>query len=269
MQLQESGDVIFDAARGVIGAGAGAKNERPVAGLGQEQFARGLAQSRLGMAFVQEKKYDDAAGAFRQAFDLDQQDVWPLQNLAMSMTKLGRDADAIQEYRRIVSITPHFGLAWLGLGQLLEKEGKKEEATNCYVKGLQNRIHRADDLATLGRFCVSRGWYEAACTNLNDAMKLDPLDAGLRREAGRAHFLFGEQLGKSQQPVLAVREFEQAVVLLPEVIEARLNLGIALFQEGEWKQSREQFEQVTAHSPTNALAQHYLELLRDKTGSGN
>jgi tetratricopeptide (TPR) repeat protein len=226
------------------------------------------AWSRLGMTLVQEKKYEDAAGAFRQAFDLDQQDVWPLQDLAMSMTKLGRDADAIQEYRRALSITPHFGLAWLGLGQLLEKEGHKDEATNCYVKGLQNRIHRPDDLATLGRFCVSRGWYEAACTNFNDAIKLNPLDAGLRREAGRAHFLYGEELGKSQQPALAVREFEEAATLLPDVLEARLNLGIALFHEGQWRQSREQFEQVTARSPTNALALHYLDLLRDKSAAG-
>jgi tetratricopeptide (TPR) repeat protein len=223
------------------------------------------AWSRLGMAFVQEKKYDDAANAFHHAFDLNSQDVWPLQNLAMSLTKLGRNAEAEQEYKRALAITPRFGLAWLGLGQILESEGRKEEATNCYLKGLQNRIHKADDLATLARFCVSRGWYEAASTNYSDAMKLDPFDVTLRREAGRAHFLFGEQLGKSHQPAPAAREFQEAALLMPDVIEARLNLGIALFQEGQWNQSRNEFEKVAARDPTNALAQHYLNLLRENT----
>jgi len=223
------------------------------------------AWSRLGMAFVQEKKYDDAANAFHRAYDLNSQDVWPLQNLAMSLTKLGRNAEAEQEYRRALAITPRFGLAWLGLGQILESEGRKDEATNCYQKGLQNRIHKADDLATLARFCMSRDWFEAASTNFSDAVKLDPFDATLRREAGRAHFLFGEQLGKSHQPAPAAREFQEAVLLMPDVIEARLNLGIALFQEGQWNRSREEFAKVAARDPANALAQHYLNLLRDKT----
>jgi len=47
MQGDETEEMIFDAAAGVLGAGAGAQNERPVAGLGQEQFPTGLFQGPL------------------------------------------------------------------------------------------------------------------------------------------------------------------------------------------------------------------------------
>jgi tetratricopeptide (TPR) repeat protein len=114
---------------------------------------------------------------------------------------------------------------------------------------------------------MSRRWFEAASTNYDDALKLAPGDAALAVEAGQAHFLFGSELGKSGKPALAAREFAQAARLMPEVMEARLNLGIALYQQGQWKQSLEQFEQVSARSPTNALARQYLALLRGKLGA--
>jgi tetratricopeptide (TPR) repeat protein len=218
--------------------------------------------SQLGLIYVQEKKYGDAVNAFQRAFDLNPQEVWPLQNLAMSLVKLGRNTEAMKEYKRALAITPRFGLAWLGLGQLLENMGRKDEAADCYQKALQNRIHRAPELATLARFCMSRGWFEAASTNYSDAIKLDPTDALLPLEAGQAHFLFGTELGKSGNAAAAAREFREAARLMPEVVEARLNLGIALFREEQWNESLNEFEQVAARSPTNALAQHYLDLLR-------
>lgn len=218
--------------------------------------------SQLGFTFVQQKKYDEAMKAYQRAFDLNPQDVFPLQNLAMSLTKLGRNPEAMREYKRALAITPRFGLAWLGLGQVLESMGRKNEAADCYQKALQNRIHRASELATLARFCMSRGWFRAASTNYNDAIKLDPSDRALAVEAGQAHFSFGMQLGKSGQAAAAAREFQAAVLLMPETVEARLNLGIALFREGQWNESLHEFEQVAERSPTNALARHYLDILQ-------
>jgi tetratricopeptide (TPR) repeat protein len=220
--------------------------------------------SQLGFTFVQQKKYDEAVGAYQRAFDLNPQDVFPLQNLALSLAKLGRNQESMREYKRALAITPRFGLAWLGLGQLLESMGRKAEAEDCYQKALQNRIHRAPELATLARFCMSHGWFQAASTNYGDAIKLDPSDRALAVEAGQADFLFGMQLGKAGQAAAAAREFQTAVRLMPEMVEARLNLGIALFREGQWNESLHEFEQVAARNPANALARHYLDILHGR-----
>jgi tetratricopeptide (TPR) repeat protein len=222
------------------------------------------AWSQLGTIFVHEQKFESAATSFQHAFDLNPQDVWPLQNLGMSFSKLGRDDDAIREYRRAVAITPRFGMAWLALGQALERKGRKDEAAECFQKGLQNRIHRPADMATLARFCMSRGWFEAASTNFSDAIKLDPSNPALPQEAGQAHYMLGMELGKSGKAAQAAREFAEAVRLMPNVVEAQLNLGIALYQEGDWNDSLNEFEQVVASNPTNALARHYVEIIRQR-----
>ena len=143
--------------------------------------------SQLGVILAKQQKYEDAAAAFRRAFQLNPEDVWALQNLAQSLKDLGRRDEAIREYRHALAVNPRFGLAWLGLGQMFEEMGRKAEAEDCYRKALlnRNRIDRAPELTTLARFCESRGWYEAAAANYEDAIKLNPSDATLYVEAGQ------------------------------------------------------------------------------------
>jgi len=220
--------------------------------------------SQLGFCLVHEKKFDDALNAFRRASDLNSQDVFPMQNVAMAMAKLGRKQDAVREYERAVAMTPRFGMAWMGLGQLFEEMGRGADATNCYQKALQFPVHTASELTTVARFCFNRGWLAPAVTNFDEAVKLDPSDPALSLEAGQAHFQFGMELGKAGQTASAAHEFQDAVRLMPDIVEARLNLGIALYRMGQLSESLAEFQQVTARSPTNALAQHYLDLLGDR-----
>lgn len=254
------------------------------------------AWSQLGMARVRREKYEDAATAFERAFALNPRDVWPLQNLAMALVKSGRKDEAIRQFRRATAIQPRFGLAWLGLGNLLDDAGKKDEAAACFEKGLANRIHRGPELATLARFCQSRGWFEAARTNFADAVALAPSDASLRFEAGQnlaalgrhaeaaasfgeaarlspdwgqAHFESGREFGLCGRPADAAREFDDAARLMPGAIEPRLDLGIALAQQGQWTDALKEFESVAERSPTNAVARHYIDLLRAKLGTPN
>src|SRR5438046_4373244 len=47
VQGDEAKQVVFDTAAGVVGTRAGAEYERPIAGLGEQQFARGLLERAL------------------------------------------------------------------------------------------------------------------------------------------------------------------------------------------------------------------------------
>jgi tetratricopeptide (TPR) repeat protein len=269
-------------------AGAAAAARRSLALLPSSQECWLL----LGLALAQERKFEEAAAAFRRVFELDSQDVWGRQNLAICLDKLGRPDEAIREFRRALAIKPRFGLAWLGLGQVYEATGHPRESEECYRQALANRIHRADELTTLARFCQSRGWLDAARTNFADAIELSPSDPRLRLEAGlplamlgrhaeaarryeeairlspelgHAHFLRGLELGKLEKPGEAEPEFREAVRLMPDVAEARLNLGIALYHQDKLTEALKEFEQVLQRNPSNALALKYLQALRDRT----
>jgi tetratricopeptide (TPR) repeat protein len=247
-----------------------------------------------GLILARQQRFEDAAAAFRREFELDSQDVSALENLALCLVKQNRREQAIREYRRAVRIKPRYGPAWLGLGQALETFGNKTEAMDCFRKALGNRVHRGSDLATLARFCASRGWYEAAATNYADAIRLSPPDATLNFEAGQslgalghhreaaqlyanaaalapgwaqAQFQCGLELGQSGQPAEASIRFKEATRLMPELMEARLNLAIALTNQKRYREAINEFEQVIQRSPTNATAVQYLQALRKKVST--
>lgn len=251
--------------------------------------------STLGVILVQQERYNEAIDCFKRAFDLDTQNVRALQNLAQTLARLHRSEEAIHEYRHALEIKPRFGPAWLGLGQILEQAGKKGEADNCYQKALANPVHGTMELTTLAHFCQSRGWLAAAATNYSELIKLNPCDAMLEVEAGQcfaaldrhaeaescyaeatrlapgfapAHFLYGMELGKSGRDGAAAGQFQQALDIMPDFLEARLNLAFALMNETKLQDSLTQFENVLQQSPTNALALKYAQALRAKLSAG-
>jgi tetratricopeptide (TPR) repeat protein len=242
----------------------------------------------LGLALAQQQKYGEAATAFRQILALDSQDVWGRQNLALCLQKMGRREESIREFKRALAIKPRFGLAWLSLGQLYEDMGRTNEASDCYQRALTNRIHRADELTTLARFCQSRKWFDAANTNYAEAIELSPADTHLRLEAGQtlaaagrqaeaaqrfaeacqlapdlgqAHYLHGLALGRLGKPNDAEREFREAARLMPSVAEGWINLGIALYQQQKFKEAQDAFQEGLQRDPSNATALRYLATL--------
>jgi serine/threonine-protein kinase len=195
------------------------------------------------------------------------------------------------EYRQVLAVNPRFGLAWIGMGQILEKSGRTNEAENCYHNALVNRIHHGPELATLARFCDKHGWHEAAATNYDDALALNPGDAMLYVEAGQnleilgrhaeaeqryavatkvapnlmqAHYLYGLALGRAGNPAGAAEQFREAIRIMPDLPEARLNLGLALENGGDFAGALREFNQVLEQAPANALALTHSQALRQK-----
>jgi tetratricopeptide (TPR) repeat protein len=246
----------------------------------------------LGDALARNQAFEEAIQAFTAALDLDLQNVWAVQSLAQTYERMGKTDDAIREYRRSLQLKPRLGSAWLALGQLQEKKGQQAEAQESYQMALKNRIHRATDLAVLAQFCQNRGWFEAAATNYCDASKLNPSDPLLLVKAGQcfsalgrtseaeqqyleairvapdhsgqAHFLLGLSLGRRAKPAEATEQFREAVRLMPNVVEARVNLAIALLDQGRTAEALEEFHEVLRQSPTNAVALRNVSALEGK-----
>jgi tetratricopeptide (TPR) repeat protein len=245
-----------------------------------------------GILLAGEDKYEAAAAAFKQVMALDPQAVWAGHNLAMCLEKLGRRDEALTALKRILAVKPNYGTGWLALGQLYEQMGRTNDAQQCYHTALTDRVHQADDLATLARFCFSQRWFEPAVTNFADAIELRPSDISLRMEAGRAwaafgrhdeaarqylaaveldpeqaqpHMQLGVEFGRLRNPALAEREFREVLRLNPDFIEAQADLGIALYEQGKLDDARQQFEKVLQRSPADPTAQRYSELLQNRT----
>jgi Flp pilus assembly protein TadD len=240
---------------------------------------------------AQEQHFEDAAVAFRHAYQLDPMDVPSVNNLAQSLWLLGRRDEAIREFRVMTTMKPDSIIAWISLGQSLEDMGHKAAADDCYHKALACRGNTEPELIALAHFCRSRGWLDAAATNYNAAVKLKPKDANLRIEAGqnllvlglysdaaphlaeavrlapesaKAHLFYGMALRQTGRANEAEDQFREALRLQPELLDARVNLGVTLMKEGRSSEALSQFDAVLQQSPSNRLALEYSQTLRSQ-----
>ncbi|MFO1514657.1 MAG: tetratricopeptide repeat protein [Verrucomicrobiota bacterium] len=243
---------------------------------------------QLGLLLTQAQRNGEAATALTAALRIDPDNVWALQSLAQLHAWMGRDEDALQEFNRVLELKPRLGLAHLGIGRILEIRGRFAEADEHYRLAVQNRVYRAEDLTTLGRFCLTKGWFEAAVTNLQDALKLSPNNPALHRDLAEAlaklghnaeaeqhraaiaqpdnaslqlHFRRGLEFGRLGKPAEAAEQFREVVRLMPALAEGHLNLAVALEAQGLNQEALEQFREVLRLSPTNQSAAGHIRAL--------
>jgi tetratricopeptide (TPR) repeat protein len=245
----------------------------------------------LGLVQAQAHQDDDAVASLEKAIEIDPQNVWALHNLAMAHLRMGKKDEALEEFQRVVAAKPRFGIAYLGIGQILEAQGKSQEAEAYYRKALQNRIHRSSELAMLARVCQTKNWHDIAITNFQDAIKLSPADASLylglaqsltvlgrttdaqqclamaaqlNPSQVQARFLLGLDLGRQGKHAEAAAHFREVIRLDPDLVEARLNLAIALTKQQLNAEALKEFEEVLRRSPTNILASQYVQALKEQ-----
>ncbi len=248
--------------------------------------------SRRGVILARLDRSEEAVALFRECLRRDPENVFTRNSLAQVLVRLNRMAEARRAYEEAITLNPAYGTAHLGLGRLLEGAGQTEAAERHYAQARQLRVNRPADLEMLARFCHTKGWLADAAKNYALALQLNPGDVALRLEAGRcattlkrhevakvyyteavalapdfgeAHFLLGRELGRAGDPAGAEQHFGIAVRLLPELVEARLNHGIALMNLGRGAESAAEFEAVLQRQPTNTLARQYLSRVRGET----
>jgi Tfp pilus assembly protein PilF len=77
----------------------------------------------------------------------------------------------------------------------------------------------------------------------------------------------GFELGRLGKPALAEQEFRQALRLDPNLIDARIDLGVALYEQEKLDDALKQFEDVLQRNPNDATALRYVQQLRNRMPS--
>jgi tetratricopeptide (TPR) repeat protein len=196
--------------------------------------------SYLGSIFFVNKKYLNAAIAYKKAEAIQPLDDGNQFTLAMSFVLLGRrdwardalqkltDSDpsqplypywlarldyddnhyqpAIEKLDRLVVKHPDYVRAWDRLGLCYEALGKNQEAIEYYQKAIElNRSDKEPSVwppLNLGVLLIQTGQWEEAETNLQEAVRVDPGFA-------QAHYRLGlalEKLNKIEESIASLRE---------------------------------------------------------------
>src|ERR1022692_254829 len=130
--------------------------------------------SEQGLKALDEKRYPEAVQSLTQAIAADPKDYSLHFNLALAYSLMGKDAEAIPEYKKALEIKPGLYQAELNLGILLlrEKQGADAvpyltDAVSQKAKEFRPNLYLASALLASGEFAKAEQAYKTV-------LELDP-----------------------------------------------------------------------------------------------
>ena len=242
--------------------------------------------SDQGLKALDEKRYPEAVQSLTQAIAADPKDYSLHFNLALAYSLMGKNAEAIPEYKKTLELKPDLYQAELNLGISLLREKQPAEAarylssaTAANPKEYRANYYLATALLGTGDFVKAEGAYLASLAI--DAKSPDA-ELGLahalagenKLEDAAAHFKKAAELNPAFRDDLlelagmyeTAKQPEQAISIyqqFPENPGAQERLGDLLLKAGRAADAIPCFQVAVAKSPTEAnraaLAEAYLK----------
>jgi Tfp pilus assembly protein PilF len=174
--------------------------------------------------FRRNELLQEVAG-YEKMLEADANDLDVRHELAFAYVELGRAADAILEWQRVVRARPGFAEAHYNLGGALASEGRRSEALSSFEKAIEADPGYAEAHNNLGVLLQSEGRLEAAEASYRRAVELRSDYAFARHNLGSVLLARGEVEE-------AIAHLEKAVAIDPEYAQAHYTLGSALGRKG-------------------------------------
>jgi tetratricopeptide (TPR) repeat protein len=114
--------------------------------------------------------------------------------------------DAIDAYRRVVSIDPTYAAAWNNLGLLLHRMGRYDEASEAYLSALDQDPQCCEAAYNLGSLHEDRGAIEDAIGDYRRALELSP-------DYADAHFNLAGALARNGRDGEAIKHWQRYLEL--------------------------------------------------------
>jgi TonB family protein len=168
-----------------------------------------------GLTFLAANYFAEAAAEFSQAVQANPNDANAYAKLAMSLTGMGKDKEALAGYKMAAQISPSVldAAAYYNWGKSYLSLEKNSDAISAFKQALS--LMRAE------------------------AIGLEPKTVGMP-SAEQLHHYMGTAYINSRRFNDAIKEFKQVVALNPANAEAHFALAIAYFSNGDRRAAEEE-----------------------------
>lgn len=253
-------------------------------------LAQSVDFSAEGLKALDAQKYDAAVELFRKAIAEDPKDYGARFNLALAYSFLGKDAEAIPEYKAVLELKPGLYEAELNLGKSLLRAKDAAGAISQLKAAAEQRpkeflpvFYLGDALRETGAISEAEAAYTTAVSLKPDSAEAElGLAQMLLREKKLAdsepHFRKAAALNVKYKSTLlelaslyeANHQADRAISLyreFPDDAGAREHMGALLLASGEAADAIPTLEAAVAKAPTAsnrvALAQAYMKTKQD------
>ena len=180
----------------------------------------------LGVALLEQSKFDEAAEHFRYALKTGEEHFKLYNNLGSALQSSGKLDEAIFYYNQALRIDPNYAKAHYNLGMALVEQGKLDEAVEQFHSALKSRPDYAEAHNNLGNIFQSQGKLDEAIEHFWLAIKINP-------KFVEAHNNLANALLAQDKFDEAINSYRQALNIKPNIAQIHYNLGTALSRQGK------------------------------------
>jgi Tfp pilus assembly protein PilF len=166
-------------------------------------------------------------------------------------------AEAAEEYRAALNITPDSEAIRYSLGHTLMEQGRFVEALTELEKVLEKDPHNADFHCDYGYVVAHLGYNDKAADEFAAAVRLNPKSA-------RIHYNYAMFLVQTNQKDQAMDEFQKCLASDPKSAEAHFYLGHLFFEKDDLPNAKTHYLETTQLDATapvhNNLGVVYMRL---------
>jgi tetratricopeptide (TPR) repeat protein len=214
----------------------------------------------LGIAYLEQAKYQQALPAFRDAARRAPNWSYPQLGLALAYEQVGDNLAAIRTYQLAMKQTPQYGFLPYNLGLLYQKMNRRKDAETSYRKAMVLTPADPRPLNALGTLKASEGKNADAEKLYRDALAKD----GSLLEA-RHNLALLLSTNKDRQTE-AITLWQQNLQTDPNYLASRLSLADLLSQRADNTGAITQYRLVVAAKPEYVAARLVLAELLIKSG---
>jgi len=228
------------------------------------------AHNNLAVVYYNKGLYDEAIEELEKALHIDPNFVLAKNNLEIVLKKSGRLEEKVEQLSRIVEKEPDDEDNLLELADTYHKLNRYSQAINLYKKVLDINSSSFEAHYGFGSTLKSLGKYNDALEEIKKALEIKISPEG--------YLTLGEVYFNKGIVDLAIKNFQESLLLEPSSAEGHFLLGFALGEKGKIRESVEEIRKAIDLNP--ALAQFepnlpidiknhkgHLELLKEQLGT--
>jgi tetratricopeptide (TPR) repeat protein len=210
------------------------------------------AHNNLGRALFAVGRDEEAIAQYRISLGIEPADPGIHSNLGNALDRAGRTREAIEQYQAALGIQPDFAPAIFNLANALYREGRTAEAIAAYETVVKIQPDYADAYGRLGDALErAPGRGNEAIDRYRQALRLEPAVA-------QVHYSLAVALSKQGRSPEAISEYEEALRLQPDFAEASNDLGDILCSTGQVAAGIQRIEAALKIRPDDARAHFNL-----------
>lgn len=218
-------------------------------------LATGLAATQAVLARQQLRVWQDTETLCRHMIRLAPNEVHPIYNLALDLSRRNKVDEAMTAYQQCLDIDPDATDARNNLALLLVTQNRVDEAIGHYQTIIDRRPNHAVALNNLGMAHMKQEKYDLAVASIEKAVAAAPRYA-------KAHANLGMALERIGRATEAEHRYRRSLALNPYDPVAWNNLGALLARHGRIEEATPCFARAVQLDPDYPDARRNLEAAR-------